>query len=303
MGKKSKKAGKKSQGGERNISPGRARRERIKSIKEMHSRIEELLERKERELKDVSALASFEKQEDCPICLLPLPVNHGETFYRTCCGKTICCGCFIQESKRVSDRSVLKCEFCREEIPCSEDMASPSSIGRCKKRAVNGDLNTLCVLGEIMSENNDVPKAATYHVQAAELGHAESFCCLASMYYAGDFGRGKDNDTATAIRLAKVAAKYGRRRAHFMLWTYTMLRARDLKDDSRERYRTCEESIKHLVYGASGGNKECMAKLKKVVELGPFRQEAFERAEAAFNEAMRKEWSEARQEFTDLDIL
>ena len=149
----------------------------------------------------------------------------------------------------------------------------------------------------------DVPKAATYHVQAAELGHAESFCCLAFMYRKGDFGRGKDNDTATAIRLAKVAAKYGRRRAHLLLGTYIMLPARELKDDSRERNRTIEEGTKHFAYGASGGKKKCMDDLKAGVQVGVVRQEAFDRAETAFKEAMQKEWSEARQEYARVSEL
>ena len=32
-------------------------------------------------------------REECPICMLPLPLDDGETDYQACCGKVICCGC------------------------------------------------------------------------------------------------------------------------------------------------------------------------------------------------------------------
>lgn len=70
-----------------------------------------------------------------------------------------------------------------------------------------------------------------------------------------------------------------------------MLPAEELKDDSRERNRICEEDIKHLgfveksvvhlAHGASGGGeKECMTDLKTGVQLGVVSQEVFEMAEA-----------------------
>ena len=31
--------------------------------------------------------------EDCPICFLPLPLETGETIFKSCCGKIICSGC------------------------------------------------------------------------------------------------------------------------------------------------------------------------------------------------------------------
>ena len=31
--------------------------------------------------------------EDCPICLLPLPLAANQITFKSCCGKIICCGC------------------------------------------------------------------------------------------------------------------------------------------------------------------------------------------------------------------
>ena len=32
-------------------------------------------------------------REECPICMLTLPVDAGETLFKSCCGKIICMGC------------------------------------------------------------------------------------------------------------------------------------------------------------------------------------------------------------------
>ena len=36
------------------------------------------------------------QREECPICLLPLPLRRNETLYHNCCGKTMCKGKFVQ---------------------------------------------------------------------------------------------------------------------------------------------------------------------------------------------------------------
>ena len=69
-------------------------------------------------------------KEDCPICMLPMPVNSGvcdvHTSYQSCCGggKIICCGCVQasrdelkrknKERKQKSKRKMEDlCPFCR----------------------------------------------------------------------------------------------------------------------------------------------------------------------------------------------
>ena len=59
--------------------------------------------------------------EECPICMLSLPLNHRESAYQSCCGKTLCDGCvyeFVKASK--GDRDRLNCPFCRSPTPTSE---------------------------------------------------------------------------------------------------------------------------------------------------------------------------------------
>jgi len=62
-------------------------------------------------------------KEDCPICMLPIPVNSGtcdvHTMYQTCCGKTLCQGC-VEAAKEEINKGKMKdlCPFCRKVRIC-----------------------------------------------------------------------------------------------------------------------------------------------------------------------------------------
>lgn len=56
--------------------------------------------------------------EECPICLIPLPLSRDEVSFKTCCGKTICHGCahaiLKEEIKNGNDiDDIGLCAFCR----------------------------------------------------------------------------------------------------------------------------------------------------------------------------------------------
>ena len=70
--------------------------------------------------------------EDCPICLLPLPLLGSGIVYKTCCGKIICSGCHHAPVKDNLGNEIIgeKCPFCRTPVPTSIER-----IERYKKRA------------------------------------------------------------------------------------------------------------------------------------------------------------------------
>ena len=35
-------------------------------------------------------------REECPLCLLPLPIDIGQSAFHSCCGKTVCNGCIYE---------------------------------------------------------------------------------------------------------------------------------------------------------------------------------------------------------------
>ena len=51
--------------------------------------------------------------DDCPICLLPMPINDRDRFHWFCCDKSICQGCKL-ESMKVERKVSFKCPFCTQ---------------------------------------------------------------------------------------------------------------------------------------------------------------------------------------------
>ena len=82
--------------------------------------------------------------EECPICLLTLPIRAKEQRYQTCCGKVICTGCI--DAAYMADNRHL-CPFCRTPSTASEGEA----IGRLMNRVDADDALAIHQLGYVYS--------------------------------------------------------------------------------------------------------------------------------------------------------
>ena len=49
---------------------------------------------------------------DCPICMLPMPLDKEASLMQVCCGKLMCLGCFHAHAKHKKSLE-LSCPFCR----------------------------------------------------------------------------------------------------------------------------------------------------------------------------------------------
>ena len=79
--------------------------------------------------------------DECPICLLPLPLDGKEVIYQECCGKILCGGCFYEESTENNIRDI--CPFCR----APEHSSDGEYIERFKKRVEANDAEAIYRLG------------------------------------------------------------------------------------------------------------------------------------------------------------
>ena len=57
--------------------------------------------------------------EECPICFLLMPLDNQESFFKLCCGKSICNGCIHE--MMVMEKGADLCPFCREPRPSHEE--------------------------------------------------------------------------------------------------------------------------------------------------------------------------------------
>ena len=149
------------------------KKHRKKHKKACEKRVAELHE--ERLFKDV-------EPEECPICMLTLPINANESSFFSCCGKMLCNGCIY--AMNMSEGKDL-CPFCRTPLPSNEEY-----IKRLKALMDNGNADAYYCLGNEHAQgmNNisqDWNKACKLYLKAGELGCSTGYYNLGSLYYHG----------------------------------------------------------------------------------------------------------------------
>ena len=153
-------------------------------------------------------------REECPICLLPLPFDEDQLFYKGCCGKTICGGCFhdqvlvdVKDGKPRSfeDSSVYICPFCRSE---DDDV---DVLDRDMKQAKAGHHSTFFHVGRHyffgqMGLPQDKGEGIKWWRRAAEVGVSIAIFSLGICYEEGD---GVEQNLDRALEYCQKAAELG----------------------------------------------------------------------------------------------
>jgi hypothetical protein len=68
---------------------------------------------------------------DCPICLLPLPIDPRKSTMQSCCSKLICDGCDLANKIReLEEKLQQKCPFCRHPTPTTQAEADMNRMNR-----------------------------------------------------------------------------------------------------------------------------------------------------------------------------
>jgi TPR repeat protein len=158
------------------------------------------------ELHDEALFMQPPRQDDCPICFLPLPgVETGHRF-RACCGKSICTGCSHEHYLQSSGSPT--CPFCRADPPSDQEL-----LKLVEKRGDSNDARALYLLGMLHNTGDegwrierDVDKAVELFHRAAELGYASAYHDLGVMYADGD---GVSKDETKANQYSEKAAMAG----------------------------------------------------------------------------------------------
>src|SRR6056300_222512 len=71
--------------------------------KKHRSKHKKACERRVAELHDEELFKEPPPQDECPICLLPLPHN-GQITFKSCCGKLICCWLYLCHGRSMRER-------------------------------------------------------------------------------------------------------------------------------------------------------------------------------------------------------
>jgi len=60
---------------------------------------------------------------DCPICMMPMPLDPEYSMMMMCCSKVICGGCDYANMMREAEQSLVEtCPFCRKPVPTEEEV-------------------------------------------------------------------------------------------------------------------------------------------------------------------------------------
>eukprot|EP00577_Skeletonema_sp_RCC1716_P017108 CAMPEP_0113412864 /NCGR_PEP_ID=MMETSP0013_2-20120614/23074_1 /TAXON_ID=2843 ORGANISM="Skeletonema costatum, Strain 1716" /NCGR_SAMPLE_ID=MMETSP0013_2 /ASSEMBLY_ACC=CAM_ASM_000158 /LENGTH=289 /DNA_ID=CAMNT_0000299409 /DNA_START=59 /DNA_END=924 /DNA_ORIENTATION=- /assembly_acc=CAM_ASM_000158 len=137
---------------------------------------------------------------DCPICMIPLPLDREKYGTWTCCSKVICKGCAHANILREEDKKLQHaCPFCREPVPSTQEQSDKQMM----KRVAANDPVAMRRKGIQQHEKGDYRSAFEYYTKAAELGDADAQYNLACLY---EFGKGVEKDGGKAVHYLEEAA-------------------------------------------------------------------------------------------------
>ena len=214
---------------------------------------EEELERKKRsaELHDEELFKQPPPNEDCPICMLPLPPLHTGYKYRACCGKITCSGCVY--AVKIRDGGVGLCPFCRTPTPNSEEI-----VEQYKKRMKVDDAAAIYDMGGCYSYGlhglpQDHAKAFKLWHRAGELGNATSYYNIGIAYYNGN---GVERDEKKAVHYWELAAM-GRDAD-----------ARHNLGNAEGRIGNMDRAVKHFMIAAGSGYYDSLENIKRMFMNG-----------------------------------
>eukprot|EP00984_Skeletonema_dohrnii_P021254 scaffold10568_cov140-Skeletonema_dohrnii-CCMP3373.AAC.2 len=113
---------------------------------------------------------------DCPICMIPLPIDRGKTTTMNCCSKIICNGCFHANERIVG--ALKQCPFCRFEPSTDKDIYEQTM-----KRIKANDPVAMRREGTENYFKGNYISALKWYNKAVELGDVDAHYKLAALYH------------------------------------------------------------------------------------------------------------------------
>ena len=239
------------------------------------------------ELQDEELFKEHPSREECPICMLPLPLAVDQIKFETCCGKTICMGCIhamMKEERRKGKKKeeLGMCPYCRTPRESSEEEA----VERLKKLMENKSsptafniIATYYVDGEY-GMPRDHQKANELFLKAGELGCAEAYSRLG---YSFSNGRGMEIDKKKAKHYYELAAMRGD------------VEARHNLSVLEGKAGNMDRAYKHFVIAAKAGHPESLDVVKRGFTKGFVTKEEYESTLRAYHERQTEMKSKARE--------
>jgi len=253
--------------------------------KKHRSKHKKACERRVAELHEEALFKEVERDE-CPICMLLLPIDSTHALFKTCCGKTICNGCmyamYMSEGKDL-------CAFCRTPPPISNE----ENIKRIKILIDKGNVEALYNLGGCYAYGSnglaqDYRKSNELWLKAGELGCAEAYYNLGQSY---KLGTGVEVDKTKAKHYFELAAMNGSAQARNNLAC--------LEGEAGNEHR----AYKHMIIAARAGRKQSLNKVKEGFMRGYITKDEYANTLRVYHERQKEMKSDAREKAAASDLF
>ena len=224
--------------------------------------------------------------EECPICMLLLPIAAEEHSFESCCGKIICMGCIhamameeVRKGKKKEEMGM--CPYCRT----PQEGSSDDHIERIDKLMKNGNADAFYVyagdfsLGRLGLQQDQV-KANELLLKAGELGCAKGYSRLGYSY---DIGAGVERNEKKAKHYYGIAAMKGEVKARHNL---------GLMEGKAGNF---QRRYKHMIIAARAGDPPSLDKVKKGFTEGHVTKDEYESTLRAYHERQTEMKSDMRE--------
>ena len=216
--------------------------------------------RRAAELHDEKLFKDHPPREECPICLLPLPIQGKNSTFQSCCGKMICNGCdYAIETSEEKDL----CAFCRMP-PASSDEEQIKQLNKLMDKGNAGAFDMFAWLyykgRHGMPQNPQ--KANELWLKAGELGYAAAYFNLGCSY---EKGTGVEFDMNKAKHYYELAAMGGDLLARNNLGCL----------EGTGKAGNEERAFKHYIIAARAGLKLSLDNVKKGFMKGVVTKEEY----------------------------
>ena len=242
-------------------------------------------DRRVAELHEEALFSEPPLREECPICMLPLPLDTTQTEFKSCCGKIICSGCIyamamedIKKGKKELEEHL--CAFCRTPETSSDEernrmlekLAEKGNADAYNKLAVRYNHGT-------NGMQQDWVKANELWLKAGELGCAEAYCKLGCSY---TIGQGVAIDKKKAVYYLELAAMEGDVNARHFLGC--------MEGAAGNEHR----AFKHIIIAARAGHEKALSKVKDGFQSGCVAKDEYASTLRLYQKSQTEMKSEAR---------
>eukprot|EP00985_Skeletonema_marinoi_P001621 scaffold653_cov132-Skeletonema_marinoi.AAC.1 len=218
---------------------------------------------------------------DCPICLLPLPINMRECSMMSCCSKLICRGCSdANYLRQLEERQGRVCPFCRHPTPKTQEEGNKNKMKRVEKK----DPVAIREIGKKHYHKGDYDTAFEHLTNAAELGDVDAHYQLSNLYRKG---HGAEKDEKKRLYHLEEAAIAGHPDARYNLACH------------ETRIKRFDRAVKHFIIAANLGDDESIQQLKKCYKYGDVSKDDFAAALRAHQAAVDATKSPQREAAKD----